>query len=65
MSNDKESMHYDANTIPTNTTTDMTNQPCMECDIGKYIEMWLTDDLYGLLHCNCCSHEINRYMKQK
>lgn len=40
---------------------DMINKKC-SCGKGHYIEMFISDDWRGVLHCNVCKKEIKRYI---
>ena len=44
-----------------NIESDMKGEVCEECGDGKYTETNQLDDLNGVLHCEKCNHEINRY----
>ncbi len=40
---------------------DMINKKC-SCGKGHYIEMFISDDWRGVLHCNACKKEIKRHI---
>lgn len=42
---------------------DRTNTKCTKCKKGKYIETSINDDKDGVLHCNKCGHEVERWIK--
>jgi hypothetical protein len=41
---------------------DNTRKKCKKCHKGHYKEMYQLDDLKGVLHCDKCDHEIERYI---
>ena len=41
---------------------DMMGKKCKKCKKGKYKETSQMDDLKGVLHCDKCGDEIERYM---
>ena len=40
---------------------DMMGRLCEKCGEGHYNETRLQDDWDGVLHCDKCDHEVNRY----
>ena len=42
---------------------DLTGTVCIYCELGIFKENHLLDDLKGVLHCNRCGKEIERYFK--
>jgi hypothetical protein len=44
---------------------DNTGKKCKKCGKGIYREMNQLDDLKGVLHCDKCNDEINRYTRIK
>jgi len=40
---------------------DNTNKLCENCEIGHYEETSVMDDINGVLHCNECNNQIDRY----
>lgn len=42
--------------------TDLKNKNCFRCKKGKYIEISLLDDFYGILHCDKCHNVVKRYI---
>jgi len=43
---------------------DMTGRRCSKCGAGTYQEMSMWDEEDGVLHCNNCNHETERYRPQ-
>jgi len=41
---------------------DFTDETCMECGQGTYVETSIFDDMDGVLHCSDCNHKVERYM---
>ena len=44
---------------------DMSGVKCTNCKKGIYKETNQLDDLNGVLHCDKCNHEIQRYIETK
>lgn len=42
---------------------DNKGEKCKKCGKGIYLETHQLDDLKGVVHCNTCGHEIERYME--
>ena len=40
---------------------DNTGKRCKKCKKGHYKEMYQLDDLKGVLHCDKCDEQIDRY----
>jgi hypothetical protein len=44
-----------------NKSVDMTGKKCEKCKKGTYKETGIQDDMHGVLHCDKCGTEVNRY----
>ena len=40
---------------------DYLNRVCEVCKEGVYQETSISDDWDGIVHCNICNHEVDRY----
>ena len=45
--------------------SDLKGKKCKSCKKGKYKETSQLDDLNGVLHCDSCGEEVNRYINEK
>ena len=42
---------------------DMSGKKCQKCGKGKYKETSQMDDMDGVLHCDKCGHQVDRWKK--